>query len=67
KDYINEITEESQEEGGTMKSSELKELRCTCGRLLGKSNSETEIVCPRCRNLMVFDNGKLINGVVVCK
>jgi phage FluMu protein Com len=39
--------------------SNLKELRCTCNRLLGKCNGQAEITCHRCGKLMKFNDGKL--------
>lgn len=45
------------------KKTELKELRCSCGKLLAKSNGWIEIKCPRCHMVRVYDNGKLIEGV----
>lgn len=30
---------------------ELKEQRCSCGRLLGKFNGQAEIKCPKCGKL----------------
>lgn len=30
------------------KKTELKEHRCTCGRMLGKFNGYAEVKCPKC-------------------
>jgi phage FluMu protein Com len=40
----------------------LQELRCTCEKLLGKSDGPTEIKCTHCGKLIIFDNGNLINA-----
>lgn len=29
----------------------MKEVRCTCGRLLGKLQGRYEIKCPKCKTL----------------
>lgn len=42
------------------KNAELKDLRCPCGKLLGKSNSRVEIKCSRCNRICIFDEGKLL-------
>lgn len=33
---------------------QLKEQRCSCGRLLGKFNGQAEIKCPRCGKINVI-------------
>lgn len=33
---------------------ELKEYRCSCGRLLGRFNGQAEIKCPKCRKINVI-------------
>ena len=30
---------------------ELKEYRCSCGRLLGRFNGQAEVKCPKCRKI----------------
>lgn len=33
---------------------ELREYRCSCGRLLGKFNGQSEIKCPKCGKMNVI-------------
>ena len=33
---------------------ELKEHRCTCGRLLGRFNGQAEVKCPKCGKINVI-------------
>lgn len=33
---------------------ELKEHRCSCGRLLGKFNGQAEVKCPKCGKINVI-------------
>ena len=50
KDHINSKRFKSE------KSIELKELRCKkCNRMLGRSNGDAEIKCPKCSTLNVFN------------
>ncbi len=46
-----------------MKNIELKVLRCSCGKLLARSNGWIEIKCPRCKKTIVFENGKILDSV----
>lgn len=39
-------------------SSELKEHRCSCGRLLGRFNGQAEVKCPKCGKMNVIGVGK---------
>lgn len=59
-EYLDSITEEEQGKNQVLNRADLKELRCSCGKLLGKSNAWTEITCPKCHAVRVFENGKLI-------
>lgn len=36
------------------KINELKEHRCSCGRLLGRFNGQAEIKCPKCGKMNVI-------------
>ena len=36
---------------------ELKEHRCTCGRLLGRFNGQAEVKCPKCGKMNVIGVG----------
>lgn len=37
-----------------MKSEELLEHRCSCGRLLGRFNGQAEVKCPKCGKMNVI-------------
>lgn len=38
---------------------ELKEHRCSCGRLLGRFNGQAEVKCPKCGKMNVI--GVMVN------
>lgn len=37
-----------------LKTQELKEHRCSCGRLLGRFNGQAEVKCPKCGKMNVI-------------
>lgn len=61
---IKEIIEEETEDEITMNDyAKLKELRCDCGKLLGKCDSKAEIDCPRCDARVTFKNGEIVSKI----
>lgn len=45
-------------------SGELKEHRCSCGRLLGKFNGQAEVKCPKCGKMNVIGVGEDVRSKI---